>query len=178
MGGGLLNLISYGNQNIILSGNPSKTFFKCVYLKYTNFGLQKFRIDCEGSNRKLRETETSTFKFKVPRYADLLMDTYLVMDLPNIWSPILPPTTNNIDNVQPDDPNINRLVVVGGASLLQGGVTIAVSDDGGINWEAANSSDNIFAEGFDVIWLGNLTNPLWVAVGQPYTGVNNNTIVR
>jgi len=178
MGGGLLNLISYGNQNIILSGNPSKTFFKCVYSKYTNFGLQKFRIDCEGSNRKLRETETSTFKFKVPRYADLLMDTYLVMDLPNIWSPILPPTTNNIDNVQPDDPNIYRLVVVGGASLLQGGVTIAVSDDGGINWEAANSSDNIFAEGFDVIWLGNLTNPLWVAVGQPYTGVNNNTIVR
>ena len=80
MPGGLLNLVSYGNQNIILNGNPSKTFFKCVYSKYTNFGLQKFRIDYEGL-RNIRETETSTFKFKIPRYGDLLMDTYLVMDI-------------------------------------------------------------------------------------------------
>ena len=48
MGGGLLNIISYGNQNVILNGNPSKTFFKTVYSKYTNFGMQKFRIDYEG----------------------------------------------------------------------------------------------------------------------------------
>ncbi len=94
MPGGLLNLVSYGNQNIILNGNPSKTFFKCVYSKYTNFGLQKFRIDYEGL-RNIRETETSRFKFKIPRYGDLLMDTYLVINLPNIWSPILPPTTDN-----------------------------------------------------------------------------------
>ena len=48
MPGGLLNLISYGNQNIFLNGNPSKTLFKCKYAKYTNFGLQKFRTDFEG----------------------------------------------------------------------------------------------------------------------------------
>ena len=93
MPGGLLNLISYGNQNIILNGNPSKTFFKSVYSKYTNFGLQKFRIDFDGL-RNLNLTESSTFKFKVPRYADLLMDTYLVVNLPNVWSPILPPSEN------------------------------------------------------------------------------------
>ena len=28
MPGGLLNLIAYGNQNIILNGNPKKTFSK------------------------------------------------------------------------------------------------------------------------------------------------------
>ena len=56
MPGGLLNLVSYGNQNIILNGNPSKTFFKCVYSKYTNFGLQKFRVDFEGQ-RNLRLSE-------------------------------------------------------------------------------------------------------------------------
>ena len=33
---------------IILNENPSKTFFKTTYAKYTNFGLQKFRIDVEG----------------------------------------------------------------------------------------------------------------------------------
>ena len=77
MPGGLLNLVSYGNQNIILNGNPSKTFFKSVYSKYTNFGLQKFRIDFDGQ-RNLRMSETSVFKFKIPRYADLLLD-------PNCW---------------------------------------------------------------------------------------------
>ena len=30
MPGGLLNLISYGNQNIILTGNPSKTFLNAL----------------------------------------------------------------------------------------------------------------------------------------------------
>jgi len=90
MPGGLLNLVSYGSQNVILNGNPSKTFFKCAYAKYTNFGLQKFRIDFDGL-RNLRMTESSEFVFKVPRYADLLMDTYLVVNLPTIWSPIIPP---------------------------------------------------------------------------------------
>uniref|UniRef100_A0A6C0DIE4 Major capsid protein N-terminal domain-containing protein n=1 Tax=viral metagenome TaxID=1070528 RepID=A0A6C0DIE4_9ZZZZ len=90
MAGGLLNLVSSGQQNIVLNGNPSKTFWKSAYSKYTNFGMQKFRIDFEGSTT-LRLAETSTFQFKVPRYADLLMDTYIVVNLPNIWSGILPP---------------------------------------------------------------------------------------
>jgi len=92
MAGGLLNLISNGNNNVILTGNPSKTFFKVAYSKYTNFGLQKFRIDYDGL-RNLRLTEPSTFTFKMPRYAELLMDTYLVINLPNIWSPIYNPCT-------------------------------------------------------------------------------------
>ena len=98
MPGGLMQLVSEGQQNIILNGNPSKTFFKTTYYKYTNFGLQKFRVDFEGA-KTLRLNEPSTFTFKVPRYADLLMDCYLSVELPNIWSPIMPPI--------PDDPNTN-----------------------------------------------------------------------
>lgn len=96
MPGGLLNLVAYGNANIILSGNPTKTFFKCAYAKYTNFGLQKFRLDYEGQ-RTLSMTDTTNFKFKVKRYADLFMDTYLCLTLPTIWSPIVPicDTTTN-----------------------------------------------------------------------------------
>uniref|UniRef100_A0A6C0D1C4 Major capsid protein N-terminal domain-containing protein n=1 Tax=viral metagenome TaxID=1070528 RepID=A0A6C0D1C4_9ZZZZ len=90
MPGGLLNIISYGSQNIILNGNPSKTFFKCVYSKYTNFGLQNIRIDFNGQ-RMLKLNESSTFTFKIPRNAELLLDTYLVFNLPDIWSPIKPP---------------------------------------------------------------------------------------
>ena len=90
MAGGLLNIISVGNNNVILTGNPSKTFFKVTYSKYSNFGLQKFRIDYDGL-RDLRLTEPSTFTFKIPRYAELLMDTYLVLTIPDIWSPIYHP---------------------------------------------------------------------------------------
>jgi hypothetical protein len=90
MPGGTLNLVSQGQQNIILNGNPSKTFFKTSFHQYTNFGLQKFRLDYEGL-RSLRLSEESTFTFKVKRYADLLMDCYISVALPNIWSPILPP---------------------------------------------------------------------------------------
>ena len=90
MPGGLMSLISIGQQNIILNSNPSKTFWKSTYKKYTNFGKQNFRVDFEGTPT-LRLTEESTFTFKIPRYADLLMDTYLSVALPNIWSPILPP---------------------------------------------------------------------------------------
>jgi hypothetical protein len=93
MPGGLLNIISEGNNSVILTGNPSKTFFKVTYSKYSNFGLQKFRIDYEGS-RDLRLTEPSTFTFKMPRYAELLMDTYLVVTIPDIWSPIHHPTVD------------------------------------------------------------------------------------
>ena len=98
MPGGLLNLISEGNNNVILTGTPTKTFFNVTYSKYTNFGLQKFRLDYEGS-RDLRLTEDSVFKFKVKRYAELLMDTYVVVTLPDIWSPIMNPMKNtNPDN--------------------------------------------------------------------------------
>uniref|UniRef100_A0A6C0B9K1 Major capsid protein N-terminal domain-containing protein n=1 Tax=viral metagenome TaxID=1070528 RepID=A0A6C0B9K1_9ZZZZ len=99
MAGGLLQLVSQGQQNIILNGNPSKTFFKSTYAHYTNFGLQKFRVDFEGA-RTLRLTEESTFTFKIPRYADLLMDCYISVDLPNIWSPIIPPNETQGNNGQ------------------------------------------------------------------------------
>jgi hypothetical protein len=90
MPGGLLNIVAMGNQNIILNGNPSKTFFKSVYHKYTNFGLQKFRIDFDGQ-KDLRLSDESKFTFKIPRYAELLLDSYIVVTLPSIWSPIIPP---------------------------------------------------------------------------------------
>ena len=100
MAGGLLSLISSGQQSIILYGNPSKTFFKTTYAKTTNFGLQKFRVDYEGA-RTLHLTEDSLFTFKIPRYADLLMDTYISINIPNIWSPIYPPTGETGDKWSP-----------------------------------------------------------------------------
>ena len=91
MPGGLLNLIAYGNQNIILNGNPKKTFFKSVYMKYTNFGIQKFRLDYQGT-RDIDPNNDSVYIFKIPRNAELLLDSYLCFTLPDIWSPMWAPT--------------------------------------------------------------------------------------
>ena len=90
MPGGLMNLVSEGQQNVILNGNPSKTFWKATYKKYTNFGKQNFRIDYTGTPTLSLTTE-STFQFTIKRYADLLMDCYISITLPTIWSPIMPP---------------------------------------------------------------------------------------
>lgn len=85
-----MNLVSQGQQNIVLNSNPQKSFWKASYKKYTNFGKQSFRLDYEGSPA-LNLTTESTFSFRVKRYADLLMDCYICVTLPNIWSPIMPP---------------------------------------------------------------------------------------
>ena len=102
MAGGLLNIISEGNNNLILTGNPTKTFFRVTYSKYTNFGMQKFRIDYDGQ-RDLRLSEQSVFSFKIPRYAELLMDTYIVVTIPHIWSPIYNPVSETGNSWAPYD---------------------------------------------------------------------------
>ena len=126
MVGGLLNLISVGPEDIILIGNPTKSFFTRVYAKYTNFGLQRFRIDFEGQ-RELQVSEPTSFKFKIPRYADLLMDTYFVINLPNIWSPIysaesanecLPCRTGNYTTITEIDISCNSAPIISGETIV------------------------------------------------------------
>lgn len=90
MPGGLMQIVTEGNANLILNGNPDKSFWKANYKKYTNFGKQNFRIDYTGTPQLSLTTE-STFSFKILRYGDLLTDCYICITLPNIWSPIMPP---------------------------------------------------------------------------------------
>jgi Major capsid protein N-terminus/Large eukaryotic DNA virus major capsid protein len=93
--GGLIQVVaSSSNQDIMLTHNPSKTFFNSTYAKYTNFAMQKFTLDFEGQTQ-LSMTESSTFNFKVKRYADLLMDTHLCITLPHIYSPVMHPDEKN-----------------------------------------------------------------------------------
>ena len=88
MVGGLLNIISQGDEDIILIGNLQRSFFQKTFTAHTNFGKQKFRIDFEGQTR-LNYNKPTTFNFKIPRYADLLQEVFFSFTLPNIWSPLL-----------------------------------------------------------------------------------------
>ena len=40
MGGGLIQLVAYGAQDVYLTGNPQITFFKVVYRRHTNFSIE------------------------------------------------------------------------------------------------------------------------------------------
>jgi hypothetical protein len=93
MGGGLLNLMAHGAENLIINGNPKTTYFKTTYKTHTNFGIQKVRVDYNGQ-RMLDLNKETELTFKIPRYADLVNDMYLVMNLPDIWSGVYVDGTN------------------------------------------------------------------------------------
>jgi hypothetical protein len=44
MGGGLIQLVAYGAQDIYLTGQPQVTFFKTVYRRYTNFAIESILL--------------------------------------------------------------------------------------------------------------------------------------
>lgn len=82
-----MNLVSSGTVDAIMYGTPSKTLWVSSYKQITNFGMQNFRVDFEGL-RTLQHHSETTLTFKVPRYGDLLKDTFLVLQLPDIYSPV------------------------------------------------------------------------------------------
>ena len=49
MGGGLMQLVAYGAQDIYLTGNPQITFFKVVYRRHTNFSMETIEQTISGS---------------------------------------------------------------------------------------------------------------------------------
>jgi hypothetical protein len=40
MGGGLMQLVAYGPQDIYLTGKPELTYFKGIYKRHTNFAIE------------------------------------------------------------------------------------------------------------------------------------------
>jgi hypothetical protein len=85
MAGGLLNLVTGGSQNEIIYGNPQKTYWTNTFKQITNFGLQNFRLDYEGL-RQVQVSSDTVYSFKVNRYAELLTETFFVIQLPDIYS--------------------------------------------------------------------------------------------
>jgi len=75
MGGGLMQLVAYGAQDIYLTGNPQITFFKVVYRRHTNFSMESIQQTWNGnSNTNGRCTAT------ISRNGDLVHKLYLQID--------------------------------------------------------------------------------------------------
>ena len=91
MTGGLLQIASFGNQDLMLTGNPEITFFQSVYRRYTNFSIETVKADFVENL-----TFGNKFTFEIPKIGDLMHKFWLVIELPNI--PIVYDLTNNVDN--------------------------------------------------------------------------------
>ena len=85
MPGGIMQLVFQGAQDLYLTGNPTMTFFKNVYKRYTQFGTEYITLPFD-SIPTFTPTQMTKATCKIGRNADLLYDTYLTYDLPAIYT--------------------------------------------------------------------------------------------
>jgi len=88
-GGGLLSLVAYGSQNVILSGNPDMTYFYKTFKKYTHFALETTSKLMDGPTDYPYD-KTVQLKARVDRVGDLLSDMYFSFQVPAIYSKYQP----------------------------------------------------------------------------------------
>jgi hypothetical protein len=79
MGGGLLQLVAYGAQDMYLTGNPQITFWKVTYRRYTNFSIESIEQTFNGQADFGRRVTCT-----ISRNGDLAYRTYLQVTLPEI----------------------------------------------------------------------------------------------
>lgn len=76
MGGGLMQLVAYGAQDVYLSGNPQITFFKVVYRRHTNFSVEPIQQTWNGAADFGR-----TVTCNINRNGDLITNMYIAVSL-------------------------------------------------------------------------------------------------
>ena len=79
MGGGLIQLVAYGSQDMYLTGNPQITFFKSVYRRHTNFSIESISQTLTGT-----ADFGGDLKAILSRTGDLIHKMYLEISLPQI----------------------------------------------------------------------------------------------
>ena len=98
-GGGLLGLIAYGAQNVILSGNPQMTFFYKAFRRYSHFSQESITTIMDGPN-ELFYDQPIKVRAKIQRSGDLLSDMYFSFRVPDIFSKFLPTSYNRPTQIQ------------------------------------------------------------------------------
>ena len=79
MGGGLMQLVAYGAQDVYLTGNPQITFWKVTYRRYTNFAIESIEQTFNGQADFGRRVQCT-----ISRNGDLASRTYLQVTVPEI----------------------------------------------------------------------------------------------
>jgi hypothetical protein len=93
MGGGLMQLVAYGAQDVYLTGNPQITFWKVTYRRHTNFAMESIEQTFNGQADFGRRVQCT-----ISRNGDLAYRTYLQVTLPEIEQTTAPRYARWLDN--------------------------------------------------------------------------------
>ncbi len=104
MGGGLMQLVAYGAQDIYLTGNPQITFFKVVYRRHTNFSIETITQTFNSTADFGKKTNVT-----ISRNGDLISRMYLVVKVPKIKQ--VQATDNTTSNVVAWTPGFGNALV-------------------------------------------------------------------
>jgi hypothetical protein len=88
-GGGILVLVAYGSQNVLLSGNPQMTYYYKIFKRYSHFSMENVTIALDGPNQLVFD-QTIQLRAKIQRVGDLLSDIYFSFQIPDIYSKFIP----------------------------------------------------------------------------------------
>lgn len=78
MGGGLMQLVAYGAQDVYLTGNPQITLFKVVYRRHTNFAVECIELSMETAKPSGKP------QVQILRNGDLATKTVFRVTLPDL----------------------------------------------------------------------------------------------
>jgi hypothetical protein len=81
MGGGLMQLVAYGAQDVYLTGSPQITFFKLVYRRHTNFAVESIEQVFNGTPGFGKKASAT-----ISRNGDLITQVFLQITVPHITS--------------------------------------------------------------------------------------------
>lgn len=78
MTGGLIQIVSYGSEDLFLTGSPQITFFKILYRRYSNFAIESIKQDFNNLNFD------EELNVNVEKIGDLMSKIYLEIDIPKV----------------------------------------------------------------------------------------------
>ena len=119
MGGGLIELVAHGVQDIYLIGNPQISFFKVIYKRHTNFSMESIRGVFDGDINFGNKVSIS-----LPRNGDLIHTMTLEVDLPLITSKTPLKASSSVTVIATEDE-----VVGAGKTLNITGLDIDLAND-------------------------------------------------
>ena len=162
MGGGLLQLVAYGAQDIYLTGNPQITLFKVVYRRPTFFSIESIK-----QTFKDNVSPGSKIKVKMERYADMLSKVWVNF---NLTQSVVTSSTSIIiklgfSNAQSAWYRASGLteptLTPGFYSIEHNGIKRVfevISDNGGTNVNFINSSNSAITQVMQPIVIGPVEN--------------------
>lgn len=78
-GGGLMQLVAYGAQDVYLTANPQVTFFKQLYRRHSNFAMESIEQTFNGVANFGKRVQCT-----ISRNGDLISRVYLQATLPSV----------------------------------------------------------------------------------------------